>query len=95
MTCQRCGRCCCEYAITQLYREPDSEKKAAQGKAFIDMHRGSKVIEVKDVPDGIEITALVTSTCEHLGTDAEGRVCCRIYDERPSVCRKFQCDRCE
>ncbi|MGE0015368.1 MAG: YkgJ family cysteine cluster protein [Candidatus Methanomethylophilaceae archaeon] len=77
--CQECGRCCHQKLITILPDEVDRISSAAGVPLgeFMSKYVGFS-------KDG-RIMLLLTDPCAFLGKDNR----CRIWDDRPEVCREF------
>lgn len=87
MACKRCGRCCTT-AYMKLDNVPEDDPREI-GKwlryhgCFTQTHDGVLAV-------GIPII------CQHLDFDKKtGEYACKIYDRRPIVCRKYECERCK
>jgi len=79
MPCTRCGECC---LVAYVCRISARTKESDAYEAFLASTRPKTFVRVSD---GL----MVKVPCEHLG---KGRVCL-VYENRPSVCREFLCEK--
>ena len=80
--CTMCGACCAIYAITFPDSEADAEKG---GRVPMDMTVAGGPLKrtMKGTDKGHK-------RCVALKGNIGNRVCCMIYDRRPSPCREFR-----
>jgi Fe-S-cluster containining protein len=80
MACQRCGKCCRTYAVA-MARNADYAR-------FLSFHG----LVIRERPDGgMEVYG--ESKCRHLRASGQ-TTSCAVYDERPTICREWACERC-
>jgi Fe-S-cluster containining protein len=86
MACRRCGMCCARPSIViESWELDDNGRQMAE---FWAMHH----VEVKIVPGVKGVVMQFPLTCENLDyDDEEGVAICRIYENRPKICREYLC----
>jgi len=93
--CTRCGKCCTE----MLMRLPFPAHLTAEEhmRARSDAERFYQLHGFEVLPSMAgEIVLRVPATCQRLITDSfgDGKAACEIYENRPEVCRSFECQKC-
>ena len=83
--CQKCGAKCCRYFCFQI-DEPDDYEQFDDVRWYI-CHEGVSVHIDEDGDWYIQIM----NPCNNLDDDS----LCRIYEDRPLICRKYDTDGCE
>jgi len=83
MGCQRCGNCCIKASF--LWNSDDTEKEDIANWFFY--HRCDVT---KNQNGGFNIS--VPLVCVNL-ENTDGVYSCKIYDTRPSICKKFLCKK--
>jgi Fe-S-cluster containining protein len=80
MSCQRCGKCCREYSITMVRNEDFAR--------FLTYHG----LHLRDRQDG-HMEVYGEEKCRYLKSDPKqpSRYTCAIYENRPNICRNWQC----
>jgi uncharacterized protein len=83
--CEGCGGRCCRYIAFPL-DNPETKKDYDDIRWYL-CHKGISVF----VEDG-QWYASISTNCRHLCSDT-GK--CKIYDNRPKICREFDPSGCE
>lgn len=80
--CQRCGKCCREYAIAMV--------KNADFARFLTYHG----LVVRD-RSGHLMEVYGESKCRHLKSESgkPSLMTCAVYEDRPEICREWECER--
>lgn len=80
--CTRCGKCCRTYAIA-MRRSEDYAR-------FLSYHG----LILRDRDDG-QMEVYGEAKCRYLKSDPKdsSKYLCSIYDDRPNICRDWQCGR--
>ena len=80
--CRKCGTCC-------LFVEMQMKNTAfdKQWIEFLKITRPNNFILTNN-----DKTLKIISPCIHLNIETKE---CNIYEDRPTVCREYQCKRCE
>ena len=80
--CNRCGKCCRNYAIA-MNRNEDFAR-------FLSYHG---LVLRKRMDGAMEVYG--ESKCRHLKSDPKmpSRTMCAIYDTRPDICRGWNCEQ--
>jgi Fe-S-cluster containining protein len=96
--CQRCGRCCgpvyfnkVEYKTIQRHAN-NMGITMVKGKIGESIFYLPRTLSRKLLLPKEEVARLIETgglDCPFLGKDKEGNSLCRIYDQRPEVCRLF------
>ncbi len=90
--CTRCGKCCTEMMIRVPFpaRPTAGEHLRARADAerFYQMHG----IEVLPSMAG-EIVLRIPAVCKNLVINGSDTTC-NIYENRPEICRTFECQKC-
>lgn len=81
--CRLCGDCCTTVGIE--IETPETHEDFDFIKWYI-FHKGLTVYIDRDGTWNVEIA----TKCNYLGPDKK----CKIYDDRPAVCREFSPDQC-
>lgn len=90
--CLRCGLCCtvCDMYIDEM--TPESQAKAIDKMKWLNLHRCDT--QIRTQKDGKKFTVLrIPLTCIHLDQDLDGKYKCKDYENRPEICRKFNCGK--
>ena len=82
--CQQCGAKCCRYFCLEIDTPEDIEDY--ENIRWFLMHKGVTV----HIDEGKWYMAVATP-CVHLGEDNR----CRIYKDRPLICREYGHESCE
>jgi Fe-S-cluster containining protein len=83
--CRECGGLCCK-TFAVIIDKPECEEDYEHFKWYL-YHTGTSVFMDKDGDWNVEVHL----PCKHLGDASK----CRIYDERPPICREYnelECD---
>jgi len=75
--CTACGFCC-----TYLEFRVKNPRNAEGDVFWLESHPGASVEEMPYGP-----TVRIQTACVHLSEDGK----CRVYEERPDICRSFLC----
>jgi Fe-S-cluster containining protein len=86
MSCQRCGKCCRDFTI-KLDVGTDSQQELEGFKRYLNLHGCKTFIEEK------VLNILAPVMCENLGFKEGEGYCCKDYENRPEICRKFLCEK--
>lgn len=89
--CLRCGQCCisASLALASVPRENDSQELGH----WLELHRCS--LETVEFPGGFKALGVrIPLVCKELVFDPDtGIATCQIYDNRPVICRDYNCKR--
>ena len=84
-TCRKCGAKCCRYFCFQI-DEPDDYAEFDDIRWFL-LHKDVSV----HVDDAGDWYISIANHCKMLGRDN----CCKIYETRPTICRKYEMANCD
>ena len=88
--CKRCSMCCID-AFMNLWEITEDNKDKLLDRAIWLKHHRCDPIKIKQ--NGKDFLAVsVPLTCRHL-KHKEGGYSCGIYDDRPELCKKYNCGR--
>jgi len=87
-SCKKCGKCCVD-AFLNLWEITEENRDILMDRAnWLFYHRCDPIITKQD---GKEFLALsIPLTCKHLSYK-HGDYSCKIYDKRPEICRRYNC----
>ena len=84
MTCQKCGAKCCQYFCFEI-DEPDDYEEFDDVRWYL-CHEGVSV----HIDEGDWFISL-SNRCKMLDKKNQ----CKVYDERPLICRKYDSENCD
>jgi len=88
MACNRCGRCCMN-PVVALHNLPVNGDKKEIGR-WLQGH-GVQIMKMDNGKE--EVLAIqFNSICGHLAFEGN-QTACRIYENRPVICREHICER--
>jgi Fe-S-cluster containining protein len=90
--CIRCGLCCtvCDMFLDEL--TPANQAKAIDKLRWLNLHRCDT--QLRTLASGAKVTVLrIPLTCTALDQDPDGKYKCKNYENRPQLCRDFNCGR--
>ena len=90
MSCLRCGKCCIDAFMNLWDITKDNEKDLLDKAQWLSHHRCDPIRIKQGKKECIGLS--IPLTCKHLVYRKEGYTC-KIYEDRPNVCKKYTCGR--
>lgn len=89
MKCLRCGQCCTSASVA-LFNVPIEHDVRELGK-WLEHHHCQQ--EKVSTPMGDVLGIRIPLMCKHITYDHDGIATCEIYEDRPHICKEFECQR--
>ena len=87
MTCNHCGKCC-HTVILALHHTPIANDKQELGR-WLSYH-GCTPLKIFNGKEDV-LAVKIPSKCEHLKKLWNGKYTCKIYENRPQICKDHWC----